>query len=77
VWTELIEDPEMKVIEAKLREVKEHEQQVVERDATLPLVAHVNHSSSTTGTSRSGENEGSTKDPTTETWDHCKKRQCR
>jgi hypothetical protein len=38
VWTELIEDPEMKVVEAKLREVQEHAQQAAERVATLPPV---------------------------------------
>jgi uncharacterized protein YfcZ (UPF0381/DUF406 family) len=42
VWTELIEDPEMKVIEAKLREAQEqvHNRQA-ERVATLPPVEHM------------------------------------
>jgi hypothetical protein len=38
VWTKLIEDLEMKVVEAKLREAQEHAQQVAERVATLPPV---------------------------------------
>jgi hypothetical protein len=34
----LVEDPEMKAIEAKLREAQEHAQQASERVATLPPV---------------------------------------
>jgi hypothetical protein len=41
VWTKLIEDPEMKAIEAKLREAQEHAHQATERVATLPPMEHM------------------------------------
>jgi hypothetical protein len=39
VWTKLIEDLEMMVVDAKIREAKEQAQHVVEREATLPSIA--------------------------------------
>jgi len=41
VWTELIEDLNMKVVEGKLREVKEHVQHVEKRVATLPPIVRM------------------------------------
>jgi len=41
VWIELIEYPEMKIIEENLRDVQEQAQLVVERETTLPQVEHM------------------------------------
>ena len=41
IWTELVEDPEMKAMEAKLREVKENAQQALEKIITPPLAEHM------------------------------------
>jgi hypothetical protein len=38
IWTDLVEDPEMKVVEAKLREAQEKAQQASEKITTLPPV---------------------------------------
>jgi hypothetical protein len=40
IWTDLVEDPNLKVIEAKLREAQEREQQASERTTTLPPAEH-------------------------------------
>jgi hypothetical protein len=36
IWKDLVEDPDMKVVEAKLREAHEKEQQYSEKITTLP-----------------------------------------
>jgi hypothetical protein len=51
VWTELIEDLEMKDVEAKLREAQEHAQQGSRKGGyTTTDSMHVSHSGSMTGT---------------------------
>jgi hypothetical protein len=38
VWEELMGDPDMKVVEAKLREAQEHANEVAEKVTTLPSI---------------------------------------
>jgi hypothetical protein len=66
VWKKLVEDPEMKAIEAKLREVQGTCTTSVRKGYyTSTSGTYDNHFGSEEVICRSGENEGSTKYPST------------